>query len=122
MTLINLDEVIAEISRVGIVSVGSFLEYVNSAKRIEIVKCKDCRHRVNGSKMCQHPKAVGWDAIEPDDEDFCSYGEKPSVKSELEQFCEEIILDNCEHLRKSGCDKFCNGKDCIVVRAIELLK
>lgn len=41
-----------------------------------IVRCKDCKHRVEPSKMCKHPKAVGWDAIEPDDNDFCSCGER----------------------------------------------
>lgn len=40
------------------------------------VRCKDCIHRVEESKMCMHPKAIGWDAIEPDDGDFCSYGER----------------------------------------------
>lgn len=122
MILVDIDEITSEISRVGIVSVGSVLECLNSAKRIEIVKCKDCKYRVEGSKMCQHPKAVGWDALEPDDDDFCSYGEVRSIKTELEKFAEEIIVDNCEHLRKNGCDKFCSGKDCIVIRAIESLK
>lgn len=41
-----------------------------------IVHCKDCKHRVEPSKMCSHPKAVGWDAIMPDDDDFCSCGER----------------------------------------------
>lgn len=40
------------------------------------VRCRDCKHRVEGSKICAHPKAVGWDAIEPEDDDFCSYGER----------------------------------------------
>ena len=42
----------------------------------EVVRCKDCKHRVNPSKMCAHPKAVGWDAIEPEDDYFCSYGKR----------------------------------------------
>lgn len=41
-----------------------------------VVRCKDCIHRVEGAKMCMHPKAIGWDAIEPEDDDFCSYGER----------------------------------------------
>lgn len=41
-----------------------------------IVRCRDCKHRVEPSKICNHPKAVGWDAIEPDDDDFCSCGER----------------------------------------------
>ena len=45
-----------------------------------VVLCKDCKHRVRPSKMCSHPKAVGWDAIEPDDDAFCSYGEREEAK------------------------------------------
>lgn len=45
-----------------------------------IVHCKDCMHRIEGSKMCAHPKAIGWDAIEPDDDDFCSYGARKEAK------------------------------------------
>lgn len=41
-----------------------------------VVRCKDCIHRVKGAKMCMHPKVIGWDAIEPEDDDFCSYGER----------------------------------------------
>jgi hypothetical protein len=43
---------------------------------VEIVRCRECQHRIEGTKMCAHPKAIGWDAIEPDDDDFCSYGER----------------------------------------------
>lgn len=43
---------------------------------VEVVRCKDCKHRVENCKMCAHPKAIGWDAIEPEDDDFCSYGER----------------------------------------------
>ena len=43
---------------------------------LPVVRRKDCIHRVEGSKMCMHPKAVGWDTIEPEDDDFCSYGER----------------------------------------------
>lgn len=43
---------------------------------LELVRCRDCMHRIEGSKMCAHPKAIGWDAIEPEDDDFCSYGER----------------------------------------------
>ena len=48
----------------------------HSADTVEVVRCKDCIHRVEQSKMCAHPKAIGWDAIEPEDDDFCSYGER----------------------------------------------
>lgn len=51
-------------------------EEAKHGERLDIVRCKDCKNRVKGSKMCAHPKAVGWDAIEPDDDAFCSYGER----------------------------------------------
>lgn len=61
------------------------LEHEASGKHgewLEVVRCKDCKHRVKGSKMCAHPKAVGWDAIEPDDDDFCSCGERGEAETE----------------------------------------
>ena len=48
----------------------------NNPNLVFVVRCKDCIHRVEPSKMCAHPKAIGWDAIEPDDDDFCSCGER----------------------------------------------
>ena len=63
-TLCDIDEVLI------------LLEEADDADVEEVVRCKDCKHRVNPSKMCAHPKAVGWDAIEPEDDDFCSYGER----------------------------------------------
>ena len=44
-----------------------------------------------------------------------------TIVEELENFAEQKIVDNCEHLRKSGCDLFCNGCDCIIIRVIEAL-
>lgn len=59
-----------------------------SAERVDalsrIVRCRDCKHRVAGTKMCAHPKAIGWDAIEPDDDDFCSCGEKKEAPNDAE--------------------------------------
>lgn len=43
---------------------------------VELVRCKDCTHRLEGTKMCSHPRAMGWDALEPEDDDFCSCGER----------------------------------------------
>lgn len=54
--------------------------FKSKANVAEVVRCKDCKHRVENSKMCSHPKAIGWDAIEPDDNDFCSYGERKEDK------------------------------------------
>ena len=60
-------------------------EYFKPKSRfVEVVRCKECKHRVKPSKMCAHPKAVGWDAIEPEDDDFCSYGEKALKEREKE--------------------------------------
>ena len=35
-----------------------------------------CRNRLEDTKMCAHHGAMGWDAIEVEDDDFCSYGER----------------------------------------------
>ena len=42
----------------------------------DLVRCKDCKNRDEITKECKHPKAVGWDVIIPEDNDFCSYGER----------------------------------------------
>ena len=52
-----------------------------TADVVEVVRCKDCKHRVRPSKMCAHPKAIGWDAIEPGDDDFCSCGEREDTET-----------------------------------------
>lgn len=46
-----------------------------------VVRCEECKYRVKPSKMCSHPKAVGWDALETDDYDFCSCGEREETKN-----------------------------------------
>jgi hypothetical protein len=43
------------------------------------VQCKDCKNRDDITGECKHPKAVGWDVLIPEDDDFCSYGEKREV-------------------------------------------
>ena len=43
---------------------------------LEVVRCKDCKNRDDITGECKHPKAVGWDVIIPEDNDFCSYGER----------------------------------------------
>ena len=45
---------------------------------VEVVRCKDCKHRYNG-KDCTHPLLLSysWGAIRKlKDNDFCSYGER----------------------------------------------
>ncbi len=39
-------------------------------------RCKECASRLEGTKMCAHPRAVGWDALEPEDDDFCSFAQR----------------------------------------------
>ena len=43
---------------------------------VPVVRCKDCKNRDEITKECKHPKAVGWDVIIPEDNDYCSYGER----------------------------------------------
>ena len=43
---------------------------------VPVVRCEDCKHRLEDTKMCQCPMAIGWDALEPEDNDFCSRGER----------------------------------------------
>ena len=40
------------------------------------VRCKECQNRDDITGECRHPKAVGWDVLMPEDDDFCSYGER----------------------------------------------
>ena len=52
---------------------------INDAKTVdavEVVRCKDCKNRDEITGECKHPKAVGWDVLMLDDNDFCSYGER----------------------------------------------
>jgi hypothetical protein len=41
---------------------------------VPVVLCKDCKNRDDITGECKHPKAVGWDVLIPEDDDFCSYG------------------------------------------------
>ena len=52
------------------------VEDIDEAPGVEPVRCKDCKNRDEITKECKHPKAVGWDVIMPEDNDFCSYGER----------------------------------------------
>lgn len=46
-----------------------FDNFINSADRVEVVKCKDCKHRKKNT-FCLHNMRY------EDDNGFCSYGEK----------------------------------------------
>jgi hypothetical protein len=41
-----------------------------------VIRCKNCEHRLEPTGMCMNPMAVGWDALEPNDDDFCSRGKR----------------------------------------------
>lgn len=45
---------------------------------VEVVRCKYCEHRLSPTGMCANPMAMGFDALEPTDFDFCSRGEPRS--------------------------------------------
>ena len=53
------------------------LTAVDSAPTVDavpVVRCKDCKYKMG--RLCKNPMAVGWDALEPEDDDFCSRGER----------------------------------------------
>ena len=54
------------------------IEDAPTVDAVEVVRCKDCKHRYNG-KDCTHPLLLSysWGAIRNvKDDDFCSYGER----------------------------------------------
>ena len=42
-------------------------------KRVEVVRCKDCKHYQTGRGWCAHPND---ERLEMEPDDFCSYGER----------------------------------------------
>lgn len=60
----------------GLVIAEMRIKDMSAVDAVEVVRCFQCLHRDEDSKICKHPKAIGWDAIEPEDDDFCSYGER----------------------------------------------
>ena len=51
-------------------------DYLLDNDVVPVVRCKDCENRDDITGECKHPKAVGWDVLMPEDDDFCSYGER----------------------------------------------
>ena len=51
-------------------------DYLLDNDVVPVVRCKDCKNRDDITGECKHPKAVGWDVLMPEDDDFCSYGER----------------------------------------------
>ena len=86
--LFGVDHILLTMEHIDILLQGKVLktdnyEYVQIIEienmpntAVEVVRCKDCKNRLEDSKMCAHPGAMGWDVIEVEDDDFCSYGER----------------------------------------------
>jgi hypothetical protein len=77
--LIYKEDLLAEYDRVHIGEPGKarkLMEDAPTVDAVEVLRCKDCKNRLEGTKMCAHPGAMGWDAIEVEYDDFCSYGER----------------------------------------------
>lgn len=72
----RLERLGAKRETAAIKSTIKFLKVLERFHSVEVVRCKDCKHRDELTKECAHPKAVGWDVIVPEDKDFCSYGER----------------------------------------------
>jgi hypothetical protein len=57
--------------------VPGFRKQIEELEKNQVkVRCKDCKNRDDITGECKHPKAVGWDVLIPEDDDFCSYGER----------------------------------------------
>lgn len=61
---------------------STFLEAILRVKEaptvdaVPVVRCKDCEYRLHPTGMCMNPMAMGFDALEPTDSDFCSRGKR----------------------------------------------
>lgn len=56
----------------------SEIDKLPTVDAVEVVRCKDCKHRYNGV-YCTHPQLLSWSwgAIRKcENNDFCSYGER----------------------------------------------
>ena len=73
------EEVAAEYDGKNDISTGVLFALDTISEMPEsIVRCKDCKYRIDLAKICACPMAIGWDALEPEDNDFCSRGERRS--------------------------------------------
>lgn len=73
----NSDKIVGT-SILGTGEVVEFLEDCPTVDAVEVVRCRDCKHRYNG-KDCTHPLLLSYSfgAIRNvKDNDFCSYGER----------------------------------------------
>lgn len=51
------------------------IEKAPTIDAVPVVRCRECKYLI-APKLCSNPMACGWDALEPNDDDFCSRGEK----------------------------------------------
>ena len=49
---------------------------ISMAPTAVLVKCGECEHYDPQTQLCSNPMAIGWDALKPNPDDFCSRGEK----------------------------------------------
>ncbi len=55
------------------------IDMAPSVDAVPVVRCRECKYLL-ASKLCSNPMACGWDALEPNDDDFCSRGVKLDAK------------------------------------------
>ena len=83
MRLIDADALLSQYNESAIVELGEYgdgcldiisdIEHAPTIDAVPVVRCKDCKYKMGD--ICACPMAVGWDALEPEDDDFCSRGE-----------------------------------------------
>lgn len=66
-------------AQIAIDSLRTRLDKLPTVDAVKVVRCKDCEHYDPQTKLCSNPMAIGWDALEPNAEDFCSRGEKRRI-------------------------------------------
>ena len=75
MRLIDADALLNHVwdadTRCGYVQVVDRGDIEEATTVVELIRCKDCRYRVDPDKCC-HPDGL----LRRKDDDFCSYGER----------------------------------------------
>lgn len=57
-----------------------FIHELPTIEAVPVVRCRECKHLI-APGLCSNPMAVGFDALEPNEDDFCSRGEKKEEPS-----------------------------------------
>lgn len=58
----------------------AFVQELPTIDAVPVVRCKDCKYLI-APGLCSNPMAVGFNALEPNEDDFCSRGEKKEEPS-----------------------------------------